>query len=100
MKPEKGQSVKVYLPGEGPWVTCLGMDDTGAMIGRIDNHLVMTEMHGYKYGDVLIFRRVEYDFGKGPIYNWQPFGRHQGLSEVPTRESSIERKADENQSTS
>lgn len=77
------ESVKVHLPGESPWVTSLGVDNTGAMIGRIDNHLVATEKHGFKRGDVLSFRKVEYNFGNGPIYCWEPVGRYQSLQQVP-----------------
>lgn len=62
-------SVKVSLPGETPWVTCLRFEPKGMLLlGRIDNHLMATDLHGLKFGDVVTFHLVNY----GEFFCWEP----------------------------
>lgn len=63
--PKAGDFVKVWLPGESPWVECQGIGD-GWMVGRIDNYLVNEKRHRFKYSDLVLFTLVD--------GIWQPKG--------------------------
>lgn len=55
MKP--GDYLKVFLPGEIPWATIVSIHEDGRLAARLDNYPVCTHMHGYKYGDVVTFKK-------------------------------------------
>lgn len=50
--PMIGSHLKVYLPGESPWVIVTAVLPDGRILGRIDNKLI-DEDHGYQFGDVV-----------------------------------------------
>lgn len=77
--PKLGDSVKVCLEGESPWVTCLGMSPRGTMFGKIDNHLVATDLHGYEFGDVVEFEIHVHELR---ICWWQPIGKRAPVAPV------------------
>ena len=49
----RGDSVKVWLPGESPWATVLEIRD-GGFLGRLDNHPA-SDLHGYRFGQNIWF---------------------------------------------
>lgn len=55
LNPEIGESVKVWLPGESPWVDVVGRLPDGRMLGIIKNDLVATAGHGYVRDDIATF---------------------------------------------
>ena len=59
MKP--GCNIKVALPDESPWAIVESICDDGSVTARIDNILACFDRHGYDYGDVLTFKRREFD---------------------------------------
>jgi len=65
---EEVESLKVTLPGETPWVTPLVWDKYNLMLGRINNHLVNTESHGFEFGDLVTFHLVDW----GEFKCWEP----------------------------
>lgn len=50
-----GQSVKVGSAGEYFWVEIVDRTDAGVFVGRVDNDLRQTEMHGLKRDDIVVF---------------------------------------------
>ena len=68
----KGTIVKVFLKGESPWAYVLDIVN-GNVIGRIDNDLIFTDIHGYKRGDVLEFYQKDY----GKFKSLEPIGHYQ-----------------------
>lgn len=52
---EIGQSVKVGASGEYFWVEVCDRTTQGVYVGRVDNDLRCTEMHGLKRGDIVVF---------------------------------------------
>lgn len=66
-----GEMAKVWLPGETPWAECMGTKPNGTWIGRLDNDLVNTAVHGFKFNDVVTFRREI----EGGIELWVPDDR-------------------------
>lgn len=67
--PAIGEQVKVWLPGETPWVECLVIHADGSWSGRVNNHLVCTASHGIAFDDVVRF--VPYP--EAPRCPWQAF---------------------------
>ena len=53
--PVNGDFVKVHMYGERPWVYKL-KEEGDQLVGRIDNVLANTTMHGYKLNDVVEFK--------------------------------------------
>ena len=47
--------IKVWLPGETPWAKVTAIHKDGTVDAMIDNHLLCTEQHGYRFGEVLCF---------------------------------------------
>lgn len=58
-KPEIGESIKVWLPGESPWVDVIGRLPDGRILGSIQNDLVFTPNHGYSRDDIATFELVD-----------------------------------------
>lgn len=48
--------VKVHVPGEAFWVYRVS-EDVDTLIGRVDNELVCTDLHGYGFNDVIEFKK-------------------------------------------
>lgn len=46
--------VKVHMYGERPWVYRMKQEGN-KLIGRVDNHLCCSALHGYKLNDVVEF---------------------------------------------
>lgn len=67
---DDNEFIKVFLPGESPWVKFVRATSDNTFVGRIDNHLVNTENHGYKFGDEVEFCRKDY----GDVQCWEPVG--------------------------
>lgn len=59
---------KVYLKGESPWVKFVKSTGENSFIGKIDNHLRCTDMHGYSFGDEVEFYLKDY----GDFKCWEP----------------------------
>lgn len=89
--PKPGEPVKVYLPGESPWVTCVQFEPNGnLLLGRLDNYPFSNDLHPYKYGDLITFHLVDYGFAKC----WEPSPRrkldstlkvvHESTTDSPT----------------
>lgn len=75
-KPEIGEMIKVFLPGESPWAECVAVEPDGTWHGRIDNFLIaqsdelrqaivdrdwgggepLKKLHGFKQNDVVRFK--------------------------------------------
>jgi hypothetical protein len=68
--PKIGEWVKVYLPHETPWAECVVVHPDGTWEGRVDNHLVFTDEHGFRFGDVIRFRPNH----ETPRCPWAPVG--------------------------
>lgn len=54
-----GDDVKVWLPGESPWVIVLAVLPDGRLLARLNNDLVNSQVHGYQFGDVATFEIEE-----------------------------------------
>lgn len=54
-EPIVGKGVKVWLTGETPWAEVIFKLPDGRWIGRIDNDLQRTDLHGYAYNDLVVF---------------------------------------------
>jgi hypothetical protein len=50
-----GDDVKVWLPGESPWAIVLAALPDGRLLARLNNELVNSAEHGYRFGDVATF---------------------------------------------
>lgn len=62
------QHRKVYLKGESPWAIIVKELGDDRFLGQIDNHLVNTEEHKHKFGDLVVFHLVDY----GSFRSWEP----------------------------
>lgn len=56
-----GNFLKVHLPGESPWVEFIKMTGEKSFVGKINNHLVNTEIHGIIFDDEVEFELKYYD---------------------------------------
>lgn len=55
VNPDISESIKVWLPGESPWVDVVGRLPDGRMLGIIRNDLIATAQHGYSRDDIATF---------------------------------------------
>ena len=60
---------------ETPWAEVVGAKDSGRVLGRVTNHLVYTDLHGYEFGDIVELEET----WLGPDYGliWQVVGKIQ-----------------------
>jgi hypothetical protein len=66
----KEELIKVFLPGESPWVKFVRSTSETTFIGKIDNNLINTEQHGFNFGDEVEFELKDY----GAFKSWEPKG--------------------------
>jgi len=55
--PNKGDLIKVHLPGEAVWGFVVAKHKDGRVAVRLDNHPICDQLHSYKYNDVVTFER-------------------------------------------
>jgi hypothetical protein len=54
-----GDHVKVFLKGESPWAIVTEIISPTKIRAKIDNHLVSTDSHGLKLGEIADFELKE-----------------------------------------
>lgn len=54
---KENEYVKVHMTGEWPWVFVVRKGDE-ELIGRVDNHLLCTHMHGFEFNDIVRFKKI------------------------------------------
>ena len=53
--------IKLNLGGESPWGEVITDLEDGGKRVRIDNHLICTDVHGYKFNDVIdVYPHIKY----------------------------------------
>lgn len=55
---EIGDFIKVVLPQERPWAMVTDMYSPNKVHATIDNFLLYTDEHGYRYGDEILLERI------------------------------------------
>jgi len=92
LPPEIGDTAKVYLPGESPWVKVCKIWDELTIQGRFESKLAgeygEASLHGFNKGDDATFFLRPRIFGKDLKWFWElsPPNQQQSLKPILTGE--------------